>query len=81
VAESVPGDVEVRLAGSLADFSTHGPKLRVPAGWSVAQAAAEAGLPPHQRYIAVVNGQTRDGSYVLTPGDAVSLLPPISGGR
>jgi sulfur carrier protein ThiS len=81
MAELMPGEVEVRLAGSLADFSPHGPRLRVPAGWSVAQAAAQAGLPPHQRYIAVVNGQTRDGDYVLRAGDAVSLLPPISGGR
>ena len=56
MAESVPGRSGGGLAGSLADFSPHGPRLRVPAGWSVTQAAAQAGLSPHQRYIAVVKG-------------------------
>jgi molybdopterin converting factor small subunit len=80
------GAVEVRLAGLLARYAPAdgaiGPDgaIRVAPGRSVVAVAAEIGIPPRQSFVAVVNGRTSDLSYILAPGDRLTLLPPIAGG-
>jgi len=73
-------DVEVRLAGALARFSYVEHGIRVASGGSVLEVAAEIGIPRQQPLAAVVNGQTVDLSYILAPGDHLTLIPPIAGG-
>jgi sulfur carrier protein ThiS len=86
--------VEVRLAGRLARYAPggsapgggasrgDGPEALISAlpGRSVAALAAEIGIPPHQPFVAVVNGRTCDSGQVLEAGDRVTLIPPIAGG-
>ena len=79
-AASAQGEAELRLAGSLASLAPGGSTVRVRPGQTIGQAAVAMGLPAHQRYIAIVNGQVCAGDYVLAPGDRGTLFPPISGG-
>ncbi len=77
--------VEVRLAGRLTRYaSAPGDAaeavLRARPGRSVAEVAAEVGIPPHEAFVAVVNGRTCDSRRMLAAGDRVTLLPPIAGG-
>ena len=73
-------EAEVRLAGSLAELVRGGPTVRVRPGQTILQAVVEMGLPPHQRFIATVNGRVCPTDYVLAPGDHAALFPPIAGG-
>jgi hypothetical protein len=81
MADGIQAEAEVRLAGSLAALAPGGPSARVPPGQTILQVAVAMGLPPHQRFIATVNGQVCAGDYVLAPGDHAALYPPIAGGR
>jgi len=72
---------EVRLTGSLAKLAGGHAATRVRPGQTILQAVIEMGLPPHQRFIATVNGQVCPADYVLAPGDRAVLFPPIAGGR
>lgn len=74
-------EAEIRLAGSLAVLAGGRATARVQPGQTILQAVTEMGLPPHQRFIATVNGQVCPADYVLAPGDRVALFPPIAGGR
>ncbi len=74
-------DAEVRLTGSLAKLAGGRSTARVRPGQTILQAVTEMGLPPHQRFIATVNGQVCPADYVLAPGDRAALFPPIAGGR
>ena len=73
-------DVEVRLTGRLARHGEPGGEIRVAPGRSVLEVAAAVGIPRSQPCVAVVNGCTVDLSYVLAPGDRLTLIPPIAGG-
>ena len=79
-AESTADGAEVRLAGSLAALAQGRSTARVRAGQTIAQAVADMGLPPHQRFLATVNGAVCPADYVLQPGDRAALFPPIAGG-
>jgi molybdopterin converting factor small subunit len=72
--------VEVRLAGLLARYGPADDAIRVAPGRSVITVAAAIGIPRQQPFVAVVNGRTSDLSYILAPGDHLTLIPPIAGG-
>lgn len=74
-------DAEVRLAGPLADLAPGGASARVRPGQTLLQAVTAMGLPPHQRFIATVNGHVCAADYMLAPGDRAVLFPPIAGGE
>jgi molybdopterin converting factor small subunit len=74
-------EAEIRLAGSLANRAGGRATTRVRAGQTILQAVTEMGLPPHQRFIATVNGRVCPADYVIAPGDHVALFPPIAGGK
>jgi molybdopterin converting factor small subunit len=79
--ETTPGETaEIRLAGSLADLAQGNSTARVRPGQTILQAVVAMGLPPHQRFIATVNGRVCAVDYVLAPGDRAALFPPIAGG-
>jgi molybdopterin converting factor small subunit len=79
-ADLGPGEVEVRLAGALADLAVGSATARMPSGQTILEAAIRLGLPAHQRCLATVNGQVCAMDYVLAPGDRAVLFPPIAGG-
>jgi molybdopterin converting factor small subunit len=79
-ADLGPGEVEVRLAGALADQVQGSSKARMASGQTILQAAIRLGLPAHQRFISTVNGHVCAMDYVLAPGDRAALFPPIAGG-
>ncbi len=49
-------------------------------GTTVASLLASLGVPAELPKIVLVNGRARPGEYVLAPGDAISVFPPIAGG-
>ncbi len=73
-------DAEIRLTGPLAKPAGGRATAWVRPGLTILQAVTEMGLPPHQRFIATVNGQVCPADYVLAPGDRAVLFPPIAGG-
>ncbi len=71
----------MQLTGSLAKLAGGRSTTRVRPGQTILQAVTDMGLPPHQRFVATVNGQVCPADYVLAPGDHATLFPPIAGGR
>jgi sulfur carrier protein ThiS len=73
--------VSLRLLSSLCIY---GPKdahnLTLPPGESAAGLAARLGIPADELGLVFVNGAPADPNAALSDGDAVLLLPPISGG-
>jgi molybdopterin converting factor small subunit len=71
--------VEVRLTGPLTQY-TSSDVIEVAPARSVLATAAAIGIPRQQPFVAIVNGRTSDLTYILAPGDRLTLLPPIAGG-
>ena len=60
--------------------------LELPAGASVGELARLLadrydGLPRPEALVAAVNQEYQKHDYVLTDGDEVALIPPVSGGE
>ncbi|MDQ4035958.1 MAG: molybdenum cofactor biosynthesis protein MoaE [Chloroflexota bacterium] len=78
--------VEVRCFASLRELAQDQSDLELPAGASVADAwaamaDAHPGLRPHRPYVrAACNGAYAAWEDVLTDGDVIAFLPPVSGG-
>ncbi len=78
--------VEVRCFASLRELAQDRSDLELPAGASVADAwaamaDAHPGLRPHRPYVrAACNGAYAAWEDVLTDGDVIAFLPPVSGG-
>ncbi len=54
--------------------------VQVVEGTSLADLAAQLGLPPEEVRVVFVNGLVQPLSYALQPGDEVGIFPPIGGG-
>ena len=77
--------IEIRLFATLAQFLPPDSRsgiatLDLPEGTSVGDVIAALGIPPALPYIVLVNGQDVDTDHGLTPGDVVSVFPPLAGG-
>jgi molybdopterin converting factor small subunit len=77
--------VEVRLFATLARFLPHDSRhgaavLAVPDGATIADVAAQLGIPPDFDHVALVNGREAGPADRLQPGDVVDLFPPLAGG-
>jgi hypothetical protein len=77
--------VEVTLFATLARYlpvvAPHGWLLvEVPDGSTVEQVTRELGIPDDLPRVTLVNGADADPGQRLSPGDQLSLFPPLAGG-
>jgi sulfur carrier protein ThiS len=82
--------VALKLYASLADYlpaearRTHGLRLDLPAGTTVADVIAQQNLPPKMCHLVLVNGVfVAPGdrtTRVLAPDDELAIWPPVAGG-
>ena len=77
--------VEVRLFATLArylpeDSPVGSATVEVAEGSTVADLAADLGIPPDLARITLVNDADADDARRLRSGDVVTLFPPLAGG-
>jgi molybdopterin converting factor small subunit len=77
--------IEVRLFAIFASYLPPGSgggtaMIEMPQGSTVDDVAAHLGIPSSLPRIALVNGQDADPGRRLSPGDIVTLFPPLAGG-
>ena len=78
--------VEVTLFATLADFLPAGTEgdhavIDVQDGSTIADLVRALGIPDTFPWIALVNGEESDATRRLVARDAVTLFPPLAGGR
>lgn len=78
-------EIEVRCFARLADFlppgtSGHAARVEVPSGSTVADLAERLAIPRAMPWFVLVNDRESEASRRLSPGDVVTLLPPLEGG-
>lgn len=78
--------VEIHLFATLAAYLPPGGvgdsvTLEVPDGSTVGQVVGSLGIPPGYECVTVVNGHDVPPEHVLAAGDALTLFPPLAGGR
>ncbi len=78
--------VEVSLFATLAaylppDAAGDRVVLDVPAGSTVRQVVRSFAIPAQYEFVTVVNGLDVPPEHVLVDGDALTLFPPLAGGR
>ena len=77
--------IEVRLFADLADYRPPGARgdaatLDLPENATVADVVRRLALPDDLPRLMLVNGRDADAGHRLSPGDVVSLIPPLAGG-
>ncbi len=77
--------IDVRLFANLADYlpsGAHGDTatLDLPEGATVADVVRRLALPDDLPRLMLVNGRDADAGHRLSPGDVVSVIPPLAGG-
>lgn len=76
--------VEVRLFANLAQYLPPGIQgaalLEIPEGATVDELIRRLDIPGDLPHLTLVNGQDRAPGHRLSPGDVVSILPPLAGG-
>lgn len=78
--------VEVRLFASLTRYLPPGAQgttatIEVPEGTTVDELIRRLAIPDELPRLTLVNGQDSRPGDRLGPGDVVSVLPPLEGGR
>jgi len=78
--------VEVRLFATLGRYlpessQTDSAFLEMPEGSTVADVASALGIPATLSRITLVNDAEADDGLRLSPGDVVTLFPPLAGGQ
>lgn len=73
-------DIEVHLFATLQQDRFRRKKLAFPQGSTVADVCQFLAIGPEEVAIRLVNGVGAKHDHPLNPGDAVSLLPALSGG-
>jgi len=78
--------ITVKLFATLQKFLPVGTKGRqaqveVAEGATVGEALETLGLAPGGVHLIMVNGEHRSWETVLEEGDAVTVFPPVAGGR
>ena len=80
-----PVKIEVRLFANLADYlppevRRDGATLEVPEGATVGDLVRRLAIPDDLPHLTLVNGRDAGAQQRLSPGDVVSLIPPLAGG-
>jgi thiamine biosynthesis protein ThiS len=80
-------DVTLKMSGLIARYvpgSADGTRMHLLEGTTISGLMARLGLPGDETYLVIVNDSTiakdRRGTYVLSDGDRVSIVPPLKGG-
>jgi sulfur-carrier protein len=78
--------VEVHLFATLVSFlppeSQNGAAtLEMPEGSTVRDVAGRLGIPGDFDRVSLVNGRVAEPERLLSPGDVVTVFPPLMGGR
>ncbi len=75
-------NVKVRLGGSLPLLTGRAAEqqLELPEGTTVADALMAAGVQPGLAMLVSVDGHVRQPTYILSDGDHMVVVPPVSGG-
>ena len=74
-------EVRVKLMGMLRDRSPAGGVVQLPEGATVTDLLQQLEIPAREVMLVTVNGQhQRDHTVRLSPGDEVTVLPPVGGG-
>ena len=73
-------DIEVHLFATLRQNRFRSKRITFPPGSTVADICRHLTIGPEEVAIRLVNGQGAERDQPLKPGDAVSLLPALSGG-
>jgi sulfur carrier protein ThiS len=84
----MPGDgrmglrVQVRLGGTLPLLTGRSVEqhLDLPEGTTVGDALQAAGVKPGLAMLVSVDGHVRHSNYILSDGDHMVVVPPVSGG-
>lgn len=79
--------VTLKMSGLIARHvpgSAEGTSVPLPDGATLSGLMARIGLPGDETYLVIVNESTvardRYGTFVLSDGDRVSIVPPLRGG-
>lgn len=80
-------EVTLKLSGLIARHvpdSAKGTKMTLLDGTTVSGLMTRLGLPGDETYLVIVNdstvGKERYGTFVLSDGDRISIVPPLRGG-
>jgi len=80
-------EVTLKMSGLAARYvpgSAQGTKITLLEGTKISGLMARLGLPGDETYLVIVNDSTvardRHGTFVLSDGDRVSIVPPLKGG-
>ena len=75
--------ISLGMNGNLRRFLDWGEakEMEVASGTTVEALMQEMGVPKGEVWLISVNGELKDASHVLAPGDEVRLFEPVTGGR
>jgi sulfur-carrier protein len=73
-------NIAVRCLASLAGHAPPDGRLTLPSGATAGDAADALGLPADAAAVILRNGAPAERDTRLAPGDALSFVPPITGG-
>jgi hypothetical protein len=78
-------EIEVHLFANLADYRPPGPRVgavrvELPAGATLDDLLGRLRIPAELPRLLLVNGRDVEPTVRLSPGDIVSVLPPLVGG-
>ncbi len=74
-------EIQIKLMGTLKDKTPAGERLALAQHSTIADALVALDIPIESVHVFTVNGQlVRDRGHQLTPGDELTVLPPVGGG-
>jgi len=73
-------ELEIKLFASLRKFNPELDKIEVNEGTTIGELFDQAGIPPSEVAIVLVNGRHATLEQTLLDGETVAVFPPIAGG-
>jgi molybdopterin synthase sulfur carrier subunit len=73
-------ELEIKLFASLRKFNSELDKIEVGEGTTIGELFDQAGIPPSEVAIVLVNGRHATLDQPLLDGETVAVFPPIAGG-
>ena len=73
-------ELEIKLFANLRKFNPELEKIEVDEGTTIRQLFDEAGIPPSEVAIVLVDGRHATLDQPLVDGETVAVFPPIAGG-
>jgi sulfur-carrier protein len=73
-------ELEIKLFANLRKFNPELERIEVDEGTTIRQLFDEAGIPPSEVAIVLVDGRHATLDQPLVDGETVAVFPPIAGG-